>query len=755
MTYKPGECFVFFFDNTFLHLSSTRQAGLGALAGAIGSDLFYSSTYSEQLSEIVPALLVNIDANKFASNSELRSEADKITDSSEASNAEYAAKRRIASARTVPAFSVDAEKPLPDNATSSAAMGSLFTLVHHGDASHVQGFVGALLDFLNGKTSNARHWEHKDWCCWIVQSVCSWTNLQYRFIIPTTLVDYLVDDSNSPTENKHHTLIAMIASVLGGKLSIIGLSTSDTANSLLGFAVRRVHNDSKDPVLPPLVKCIAALGTHIYYADQLNDLAEEITARIASLEIPDATEQDANPVPYTERKSARESIRMLLACLLRLMDTAQKSSGEVQKGWERKDKSLSVQGAGTRSRISTSVWHQTTSLLASPDYAVRYSLEEVLSAFFKTEAQPSSLDSNDPLSDTLGSKLSVEATGFTHSFSAALYVLTLSKVLYAPNTAKDSPLEALPAIDRSNKERQLELSSPSATALPIDFSALIQILDGMYERIPVAAILGTVPALLAINKSAANVPAGPRRDAIDTLVQSSLNKIASVAGISSLSSSVSNNLPTFPNADKPETFDDLASSHPAKSGNVKADSVISSLSNSSKLQAATDLDSKALQNWFARDWSVQIAVDDSFVGASPFKLVDDDASLPVNATPRNSERGGVVTNVLGASPSKSNGAGFGVDEFRQALGTRSANKANQNKTEYNSLNGGLSLPETALDKRASRRASRKISQPIKSSSNGNASPHSVGGLLDSMRVGLPEEDTDSSPQGRVAVPYAP
>lgn len=733
-----------------------RLIGLGALAGAIGSDAFYTPSYTQQLNQILPSLLTNIDAGTYASQ-DIQAEAGKIAESGTASKNDFAAQRKPVNSRNVPNFGLTTGEDAPsEEYVTSTAMGNLHAIIHNGDASHVQAFVAALLDYFNGKSGAGRQWANTDWCCWVTQAISSWTALQYRFIIPTNLVEYLVGDTDGPTEEKHHTLVAIITSLLSGKLSMIGLSTSDTANNLLGFAVRKVHHDRKDSLLPPLVGAVGSLGTHVYYADQLNDLAEEITARIATIELPQTEgTQSGAAVTYTDKEEAKESIRMLLGCFVKLINTAKSSSGQVQSNGV---------SSGTRSQISPSVLHQTASLLASPDQWVRQSFEEALLAFLISEVQKTTLNEDDPLSDKLGSKLSIEATGFTHSFSAALYVLATSRGLVAPTSHKESPLEALPAIDRSNKESQSSSENAKAAALPNDIAALVQILDNMVERLPVATILGVVPALLAINKASSSLPE-PRKDAANTLIKSALNKIGSVCGISGLQNSISlDRLPIFPpqKGSKTQSLEDAGFGERGSSSFVRSDSVISSLSNSTKLQQATDLDAKALQNWFGRDWSVQIAVDDSYVGASPFKFAEDD-SVPVQTSSRFAspavDREAAAPAIVPNSES-----GVGVNDLRQALGNRSYGKSDYGGTNDSTGNGSIAqaesnghlLPNGAnLDKRTSRRASRKISQPIKSQAVNGVTNSTVGGLLDSMRVGLPEEEAQTNGQKPMAAPYVP
>jgi hypothetical protein len=722
--------------------TKARLIGLGAFAGAISSDAFYNSAYQEQISCVLPAMLDNLDASAYSNEAPMmKEEAIKVAESGVASNAEYSAKRRNAAIRSIPSFTFDSEKGVSYKDVASSAMGNLYAILHNGDGSNVRIAVNVFIDYLNGRQGTPRQWENKDWCCWITESLCSWTALQYRFIFLTQLVEHLVDESEGPAQDKHFTLIAMINTLLASKLSMIGLSTSDTANNLLGYAVRRVHFAENDVLVVPLVYCISALATHVYYADQLNDMAEEISARIAALEVPESQEGENGAVTtYMDRLPARDSIRMLLACLVGLMQVSHKSSGEVQGSVQGKGaKNVALIQSGARNRISTSAWHQTASLLASPDYMVRQAYEEALLTFFTSEVTPVTIDKTDPLSDSLGSKLSVEATGFSHAFSSALYVLVLSKVLYAPQTVKESPLEALSVIDRSNRDqgRTLESNDPTASALPVDVTAVIQILETMYERISIASLLGTVPALLAINNASNRLPAH-RKEAVRTLLSRALTKIGTIWGVSSLKYSASSEyLPNFPAppGSKPLLFADDDVVESSKSSAINMNGVIDSLSSNAKIQKATGLDAKALRAWFGRDWTVQIAVDDSFVGASPFTTGDDDIVT-------SSRFNGIADRAIDVAQIPEANGVVGVDDFRQALGT--GQRRMPSIDANGEVNGYSTAASDAAERRSSRRASRKESQGMNFSNSGG-----IGGLLDSLKVGVTsteEEEVGLIPQ---------
>lgn len=808
--------------------NKTRLIGLGALAGAVGSDALYKSSFAEQASTIVPALLINLLPVGVDLQS-LEAEATKVAQGSP-SYADYAARRRPVASRRVPSLAgplSDEEKAPSSENIASAAMGTLQTLLHNGDATHVQTIVATVVKFLDGRTGTAPQWSNREWCSWLARAICQFTALQYRFVVLTALVEFLIEDADGDIGEKHYTSVSMITQLLNGDLSMIGLSTSDTANNLLGLVVRRIHSNPQDAILPALVECISALGTHIYYADQLNDMAEEISARIIALQLPEPDTAEAAKLSSGDRRAVKtndlaknESIRVLLACLVGLMNRAHQSSGEVQKGSDRaatdagqeKGKgpngAISITASGHRNRISTSVWHQTASLLASPNHSVRLAYAQALAQFLETEVSSGSLeDRNDPLSDSLGSKLSIEATGFTHSFSAAAFVLALSKTLYAPTEIHESPLEGLVAIDQANADGgATSRSSADATssALPVDYAGLSRNLSLMYDRIPIAAVLGTVPGLLALDRSIGSrlSEAGgiggataQRRSAARTVVVKAFDKIAEVWDVGTLKSktqsalthTVADNLPQLPPSSEGLTlapdavpFSDtsfVGESSSNTTSTVDAATVVDSLSNSAKVQSATGLDSKALKSWFSRDWSVSIAVDDSFIGASPFKLHEDEGTLGTTASTLPMKIiDGSTTGSAYAKSTNSASKGVGVDDFREALGSRSYGSGRRpgggvgipsefegqtlTNGEAAGLNGSLTGTSTS-DRRASRRVSRKVGATQSTSSGGIstllpqqqttksslASPQlsntdgqggGIGGLLDSMHIGMPE-----------------
>lgn len=545
----------------------TRLIGLGALAGAVASDAIYSSNFKQLLSLLTPALVENAKANRVTLDW-LRSESNKATEG-EPTYAEFnIAKKPLAIRRTRSISAhVAGEKGPSSEDVISAAIGTLRGLLRHADAAQVQSIVQNVIAWLDNKSALSipvpkdgrqlvSHWDDPEWCCWLAESLCSWTSLQYRFVVLDTLVDHLAENGEGKATNKHLSLIQMSRTILTGQLSLIGLSTSDTLSNLCALAVRRVYKDTRDSLLPPLVDCISGLGTHVYYADQINDIVEEISGRIAALQMPESIsdaasvkasnnlgavhrgqQQDLSSHLHRQRlanagpEQRDESIRVLLFCLQGVLKATHQSSGEIHEAVDVKsngaekgkaaaastDSKIGLAHAGTRNRVAPASILPTASLLASPNHAVRVAYAQTLITLFRDEFDREQLERESAVfaAAPIGEKVS-DAIGVVHAIGAAAHVMCLSKSLSPPaqvlGNLRESPLELLPQIDRINADpgRPGSLSSggsgtpaaESTAALPVDYVAVAQALEHAVTALPCSAALALTPMLVALDKDA-------------------------------------------------------------------------------------------------------------------------------------------------------------------------------------------------------------------------------------------------------------
>ncbi|CBQ72418.1 conserved hypothetical protein [Sporisorium reilianum SRZ2] len=499
----------------------TRLIGLGALAGAVASDAIYSSNSKQLLSLLTPALVENTKGNRVTLDW-LRSEAKKATEGEPTYSEFNISKKPLAIRRTRSISAhVAGEKGPSSEDVISAAIGTLRGLLRHADAVQVQSIVQNVIAWLDNKSAlsipapNDRRqvvsqWDDPQWCCWLAESLCSWTSLQYRFVVLDTLVDHLVENCEGKATAKHASLIEMSRTILTGQLSLIGLSTSDTLSNLSALAVRRVYKDTRDSLLPPLVDCISGLGTHVYYADQINDIVEEISARIVALQMPESAsdaasvkvnnlgavhrgeQQDLNSHVHRQRlanagpEQRDESIRVLLFCLQGVLSATHQSSGEIHEAVDVKgangdasakqvrssdsDKGKAAAGAaastetklglaraGTRNRVDPSSILSTASLLTSPNHAVRLAYAQTLITLFRDEFDREQLERESAVfaAAPIGEKVG-DAIGAVHALGAAAHVMCLSKSLSPPAqllaNLRESPLELLPQLDRINAD---------------------------------------------------------------------------------------------------------------------------------------------------------------------------------------------------------------------------------------------------------------------------------------------------------------
>ena len=248
-------------------------------------------------------------------------------------------------------------------------------------------------------------------CRWYADRVTEWSQYQYRYAVPARLVDELVAIQDSPeATRKHKTLIYMVTNILAAPHPLINLATTEIIGQLSQILLRRVVIDPQDKLLQPLIECISALGTHMYYADQIQDLAEELVARIVNVQL--------NGVPGKAKNAsdpAREAaLCSLLASLSGLTEAADKNAARAEgKGYD-SDKGKEKEGsrapsesttttirASRRNNVSPESWQETLALLCESNYRIRAMYARSLASFvrqeLKTEPFVQKEESEDPV----------------------------------------------------------------------------------------------------------------------------------------------------------------------------------------------------------------------------------------------------------------------------------------------------------------------------------------------------------------------
>ena len=152
---------------------------------------------------------------------------------------------------------------------SDACLRSLFSLIGHANGTQLGYIMQSSFDNLEA----IRGWLNPSHCCWYAQKSAEWARYQYRYVVPTWLVERLISQRDTPDLVVSKSMIAMVTSVFSSRTPLINLSSSDILSNLLSLLMRRVTLSSEVNLLSALVDCISSLGRHVYYSDQIQDLS--------------------------------------------------------------------------------------------------------------------------------------------------------------------------------------------------------------------------------------------------------------------------------------------------------------------------------------------------------------------------------------------------------------------------------------------------------------------------------------------------
>lgn len=163
---------------------------------------------------------------------------------------------------------------------SNASLRALFSLINHANG----GQIGCIMQTFFGNLDESQSWMDLGHCCWFVRKMAEWSQYQYRFAVPTVLVERLCKNEDILVVTPmHNALAAMATTVFNSPIALVNLSTSDMITTLTALLLRRAESESNDSLVPPLIECISSLGRHVYYSDQIQDLAVRIPKKIAHM----------------------------------------------------------------------------------------------------------------------------------------------------------------------------------------------------------------------------------------------------------------------------------------------------------------------------------------------------------------------------------------------------------------------------------------------------------------------------------------
>ena len=360
------------------------------------------------------------------------------------------AERRAASIH----LHIDGERGPSRTDVSNACLRALSYLFDHSSGGQVTFVIQAALTSLD----QIKGWGKVDHCRWFAGKATEWTQYQFRDAIPTQLIERLKQEQDEPTTTAPHiALAAMITTVFTSPTPLV-VSTSDVISNLISLVFRRAAINPTDSLLLALTECIGALGTHVYYADQIHDLASELISRLITA--------DATPGRVPSESSRSQALRALIAGLVGLMRTPtrrvdhrmdrealgleQATSSNGQRVADKLTRTSHERADGeahltNRTKISPETWQDTLNFICDADFSVRADYANALLVYLESEISmraeyidgdgmrrkgPFAISHIQQAGNMMAMLRGDEPTRFLHAIHVYLYILTTSPVFH-------------------------------------------------------------------------------------------------------------------------------------------------------------------------------------------------------------------------------------------------------------------------------------------------------------------------------------
>ncbi|KAL0577069.1 plasma membrane localization protein [Marasmius crinis-equi] len=550
----------------------TRLVGFAALTGAITSEALYNDSvqFRTQVAILVRPVL------KVLLQTDIRTLDEQAVGAKDAPVSPHLAEfrtrpvveRRAASIH----LHVDGETGPTSSEVSSAALRALFLLLENANANQLGRVMRSSFDSMDDLGA----WAHPDHCCWYALKTAEWSQYQYRYAVPTWLIERLVETEDTPQSSEmQKVLLLMATSVFNSPIPSINLSTSDMLSNLMSLVQRKVTSDPDDKLLSPLVECISSLGSHVYYSDQIQDLAGELINRITALEAHGILPRKHPAYAH----SRAQAIRCLLMGLLGLMHAANKNDHDSVSDDGKSCSDVAHKDAGiherssSRSRVPPDIWQDTLSLLCDENFGIRTDYAEALIYYLSHEMPKRGDDIDLVKRGSRGDGSGEHAALFRsllhagdpggkllHAVHSYIYILLTSTSLEPetspPASSEVSPNNTLPAVhiqpatplaesqsdvapplppsqNQPQRSRKLSMafrlleSTPqglqgNAAACLTDYCNALNILTTIHRELPVRGLFTGVPMLLALDGAcdlrAIGLRANPRACGIKILL---------------------------------------------------------------------------------------------------------------------------------------------------------------------------------------------------------------------------------------------
>jgi hypothetical protein len=386
-----------------------------------------------------------------------------------------------------------------------------------------------IMDYL----AEAKLWDNADLCIWITTRSLNWSQYQHRYLLHVKLLERLLAIFPDGGDQPHSTLLRMLHSILSSPIAVANIATSDVLKQLLALLLRLVSAGCSEQVTDWAVICIADLSRHIYYADQIQDLVQEVITKMTTLRPTDTLEVGPG-------NRLTEAVRVQYLCLcLRVLGYFVKAVGQRRRERFPNNRSLSRQisesvksvsiktgqpdsadktpqedGDQTHAvSISPEIWQPTLGFLVDESFTLRNAYCQQLVAYLQsleaTDLFGSEIIRPPPSSPLVNDVM----TRFLHALYANLFMASTGSVMEASH---ESPQFKMlvgegPMTNGNTPEESNGTAGHNKVVTPEDgemwesakqhYAALSHVLTALNTQKRVKTLFVEVPMLIALEGS--------------------------------------------------------------------------------------------------------------------------------------------------------------------------------------------------------------------------------------------------------------
>ncbi|KAJ6258390.1 hypothetical protein Dda_6430 [Drechslerella dactyloides] len=520
-----------------------RSAGLKAIRSVCSSEALSSASAKQQLAIVLPVILQNVYTEDDEHLDELQHRITLVPTNEEKSHPPGGIPRTSigtidgAMANTA----ADADK-LEQQDIEFLALQSLKGIFELNNPAQLRFATQVLLSYMASKPNVAESWMTRT-----IELVARWAPTQSRFLILVVILETLVACPMEEAElHKQLIYTQLISWLLSSTVNLVGLSVMDvlvaivakilqllqletkpsppsspkvvtekpatavsanTTSSLTTAAIfavtatitEVVKNPSatRKDLLNKLRKCIANLATHIYYTDQIADIASELLLRLKpSPSAPPTTDpavagavSGVSEQPHVDDFFSFETARAVALKSLRdLLTIANQRTSHQSIG---------------RNTVPLSVWEGTHWLLREEEKGVRKAYIDGFATYLSVE-----IDRPNATSDIATALIEVNSLNLTHRASK-LINSSFIKLLHV--AAFETAL--------AHAERA------------VDIVGLYKLLDLSVRKLGLPAVLSGLPMIYRLDEEGGSLETAKEKIAIKSLVLAYLYSVCDTWGI--------------------------------------------------------------------------------------------------------------------------------------------------------------------------------------------------------------------------------